>query len=852
MASQREHNDERPNIIWIVPEDLGPDFACYGNPDVTTPSLDALAAQGRLYTNAFATSPVCSPSRSALVTGMYQTSIGAHHHRSHRHDGYRLPENVKLVPQRLREAGYFCAQIVDFPQEVGLKGSPKTDWNFTAPDHVWDSDAWGDLKDHQPFFAMINMGEAHRPYRGGAGPSIDPQRISSLPPYIADHPLAREDWAAYLETLQSLDAKIGTIMALLEADGLAQNTLLAFMGDHGREDFRGKASAFDAGYRVPLIIRWPGYTSTSSVRALTPGSTSDELVSLIDVSAATLAIAGLPTDDVQGRPFLLEGTPPRDYVFMARDRIDTSRDRVRMVFDGRYRYIRNFEPDQPHLIDRAYYDRTNPVRGLMRDLHAVGQLTPEQDKVFAPRRPPEELYDLWQDPYELDNLIDTSLPEVQAALASLRVALDRWIVETGDQGREPEAAQAVDIGGGPGGKKKGRKTTNENQPAVNNQAARRGKRRGDEEARPMAAEQAARPGEEQGGRESLLVPRPPASVGEPLTLAGTGILFVGGREVPLAGGKRGGAGSQTIEQAPVHYLIPNARRRSMPVVMLPGHGLSSYIYLATPDGREGWAQAFARQGYAAYVMDMPNYAVSGFDLRPFDAVRAGQLAPGALPGFMRWSNESAWRDWGIGPEPGVAFEDSKFPHAFIAQLYASFTAVAGSGAPVAQGSAAGRIGGQSAKGGAGGGDRFGSAAKVRALQALLEQIGPSILVVHSAAGAAGVALLRERPELVAALVMIEPVGSPTDTAEVEELFKEVPYLAVFGDHFELRRMQGRYEACLETARVINEAGGQAKMLHLPAQGIRGNTHLLMQDTNNRQIVEQVIDWLENGRLSMVK
>ncbi|MFN2136612.1 MAG: sulfatase-like hydrolase/transferase, partial [Candidatus Promineifilaceae bacterium] len=749
--------------------------------------------------NAFSTSPVCSRSRSALVTGMYQTSIGAHHHRSHRHDGYKLPQGVKLVPERLREDGYYCAQIVRFPDETGIKGSPKSDWNFTAPPHVWDSDQWADLKANQPFFAMINLGEAHRPYRSKAGPTIDPDRITSLPPYVADYPLARADWAAYLETLQSLDAKIGTIMQLLEADALAQNTLVAFMGDHGREDFRGKASAFDAGYRVPLIIRWPG--------GLAPGSTSDELVSLIDVSAATVAAAGLPVGGMQGLPFLRESEPPREFVFMARDRIEESVDRVRMVFDGRYRYIRNFLPDQPHFIDRAYYDRTNPVRGLMRELFAAGDLTPEQAKVFAAPRPPEELYDLGKDPYEFDNLIDVAQGEAQAALVHLRAALDRWIMETGDMGVQAEDPDAIDIGGGPGGKK-GKRSAGK-QPAAE-ESVQRTWGRG-----------------EMGSRA-----RGQASDELPLVLAHSGMMFVGGREAPLSEGKRAGGGSQTLGQAPVHYFVPADLRHQTPVVMLPGHGLRSYIYLATPDGREGWAQTFARHGYAAYVMDMPGYAVSGFDLRPFEAVRSGQAPPDTLPGMMRWANETVWRDWGIGPEPAVPFADTQFPYEHIEQLYASLTAVVsgsqgdGNAGPAARGRASG--------------DRFGSAAKARALQALLAQIGPSILIAHSAAGAAGVAMLRLRPDLVATLVMIEPAGSPTDLAEVKALFSTVPYLAVFGDHFELRRMRGRYNACLETVRLIEESGGQAAMLHLPDLGLHGNTHLLMQDMNNQEIAKHII------------
>ena len=578
------------------------------------------------------------------------------------------------------------------------------------------------------------------------------------------------------------------------------------------------------GYRVPFIIRWLGQVA--------PGSTSDELVSLIDLSASTLALAGLPTAEVHGLPFLVEEAPAREFVFMARDRIEESVDHVRMVFDGRYRYIRNFLPGQPHFIDRAYYDRTNPVRGLMRQLFADGELTPEQAKVFATRRPDEEFYDLQTDPYELHNLmssdlIDAPRPEAEAALFRMQAALDEWIVESGDMGAEPEDPDAVDIGGGPGGKKgKGSR----------GQKTEKGKR-------------------ETRGSATAAVALPEQADAEPLVLSHMGVFYVGGREVSSAGG---GGGSQvnTIEQAPVHYLIPHERRQEAPVVMLPGHGLTSYIYLGTPDGREGWAQTFVRHGCSVYVMDQPNNAVSGFDLRPFEAVRSGQEEPSQMPGVMIWSNESAWRDWGIGPQPGVPFEDTKYPYEYLDQLFASYSAVisAGKGGggggcsagplqPEAKRRRGGKAaGGKQAKGGAVG-NHFGTAAKTRALVDLLQRIGPSVVLVHLATGAVGVEVLRQRPDLVTAVVMVEPLGCPTDPTEVKTLFADKPTIAVFGDHLESRRLQGRYEACLETVQLINEVGGQARMLHLPSLDIYGNTHLLMQDTNNREIARHLLEWL---------
>ncbi|RLB60497.1 MAG: sulfatase, partial [Deltaproteobacteria bacterium] len=193
---------ERPNILWIIGEDLGPELGCYGIQQVWTPNLDKLAGEGTRYTRAFTVTPVCSSSRSAFMTGMYATSIGAHNHRSHRKDGFRLPEGVRLLTHHLRDAGYYTANLRD------LGGTGKKDWNFNTEGKAFDSARWADLKTHQPFYAQINFPETHR---GGAWNSAhkriaktaDPDKVD-LPPYYPDHPEARKDWAQYLNAVMSL------------------------------------------------------------------------------------------------------------------------------------------------------------------------------------------------------------------------------------------------------------------------------------------------------------------------------------------------------------------------------------------------------------------------------------------------------------------------------------------------------------------------------------------------------------------------------------------------------------------------------------------------------------------------
>ena len=419
----------RPNILWIIAEDIGLDLGCYGNRDAHTPHLDKLASQGRLYRRAYSTAPVCSSSRSALMTGMYQTSFGAHHHRSHRDDGYQLPAGVRLITDRLREAGYFTANVVEFPAALKLRGAGKTDWNFQPPGKPFDSNKWETLKSHQPFYAQVNLSETHRIYRKAKNNPTDPAKLT-LPPYLPDHPVAREDWALYHDSIQSLDAKVGTVLDLLEQEGLSGNTIVFFFGDNGRECFRGKYFAYEQGCQVPLMVRWP--------KLLPVSSTSDELVSLIDVTATTLALAGVPVPKgMHGQPFLGPNARRREYLFTAMDRVGTKVDWSRTVRDDRYKYIRNFEPTRPYLLPRMpYADNTNPNFNLMRQLYAEGKLNAAQAKFMAPSKPAEELYDLQADPFELNNLAGSS--DNAQVLAKLRSALETWIVDTGDQGRIPE------------------------------------------------------------------------------------------------------------------------------------------------------------------------------------------------------------------------------------------------------------------------------------------------------------------------------------------------------------------------------------------------------------------------------
>jgi N-sulfoglucosamine sulfohydrolase len=208
-----------PNILWLIGEDFGVELGCYGTKEVWSPNLDQMAAVGMRFTRAYTTAPVCSASRSGFITGMYQTTIGAHNHRSHRDDGYQLPAGVKVITDRMREAGYFTANIKTFPDAVGFSGSGKTDWNFAYPGKPFESDKWSDLKGRQPFYAQVNFQETHRAYH--APKKADPAKVV-IPPYYPDHPVTRQDWAEYLDSASELDRKIGLILQQLGPRAIAR------------------------------------------------------------------------------------------------------------------------------------------------------------------------------------------------------------------------------------------------------------------------------------------------------------------------------------------------------------------------------------------------------------------------------------------------------------------------------------------------------------------------------------------------------------------------------------------------------------------------------------------------------
>jgi N-sulfoglucosamine sulfohydrolase len=420
------------NILWISLEDTSPRLGCYGDPVARTPHIDRLATGGCCYTHAFSTSGVCAPSRAAIITGMYQSAIGAQHMRTaHTHacapelpTPYEAvpPHYVKCFPEYLRAAGYFCTN------------NAKTDYQFKPPITAWDelgSDAhWRNRPEGSPFFAVFNPTVTHE---SGMWPekrpeiTTDPDAVA-MPPYLPDTPKTRIAIARLYDNLAEADCRVGELLDQLEEDGLADSTVVMLWSDHGAGLPRGKRWPYDAGIRIPLIVRWPG--------EIEPSTQTDQLVSLIDLGPTVLSLAGVEVPaHMQGQPFVGPLKAERDYVYALRDRFDESYDMMRAVRDDRYKYIRNYHPENPYLLWIPYRNR-HPILEEMWRLHLADALEGPQKIMFQTRRPVDELYDTAADPFEITNLAQD--PTHADTMIRLQTALDDWRAECDTWGDVPE------------------------------------------------------------------------------------------------------------------------------------------------------------------------------------------------------------------------------------------------------------------------------------------------------------------------------------------------------------------------------------------------------------------------------
>lgn len=440
---------ERPNIIWLVAEDLGPYIPAFGDSTVSTPNLSWLADEGVRYTRVFSPSGVCAPSRAAIATGMYPTAIGAQHMRTgpwwhgrptekvikaaaqYMPDGigpYEAlpPPTVKMHSQYLRELGYYTTN------------NSKEDYQFIKPFTAWDESStkahWRDehRKPGQPFFSVFNFEITHESqiWSKADDSLLVPDTLDvPVPPYLPDTKVVRDDLRRMYSNIKEMDAQVGKLLEQLEVDGLLDNTIIFWYTDHGGPMPRQKRAIYDSGLQVPMIIRFP--------HAWQAGQTEDRLISFVDFLPTLLSITGQkPPDYLHGRAFLGPfSTEERDYVYAASDRFDTYYDTKRAVRDNRYKYIRNFQPKKGYYLPLSYREQMPTMREMLR-LHDAGRLDPNEALWFREQKPKEELFDTQTDPHELHNLAGNSA--YAGKLEELRREYDRWASAIPDYGLMPE------------------------------------------------------------------------------------------------------------------------------------------------------------------------------------------------------------------------------------------------------------------------------------------------------------------------------------------------------------------------------------------------------------------------------
>lgn len=425
-----EKLNSQPNILWVVCEDISPFIGCYGNTLVKTPNIDQLAKEGIRFTRAYTAAGVCAPSRSAIITGMYPTSIGTQHMRTIGDPKYQpvpsysavIPPEVKCFPEYLRMNGYYCTN------------NEKQDYQFVPPVTVWDENgptaSWKNRAQGQPFFAVFNFFFTHESLMFSHKDSllVNPDSVT-LPPYYPQTATARKDMAWLFTHIETMDKQVGELLQLLKEDGLYDNTIIFFYSDHGGNLPWMKREVLERGIHIPLIVRFPNQQYA--------GTINDELISSVDFAPTILSLANIPIPAyMQGQAFLgnEKAKTPRKYIFAARDRMDTEYDRVRAVHDKHYEYLYNYEPEKPYY-QNIEFRKSMPVMKEWLQLRDEGKLDSLPLRWFQ-TKPQEELYDIDNDPHQLHNLAGN--PKYKAKLEELRTAFQQWTKMYGDMGAVPE------------------------------------------------------------------------------------------------------------------------------------------------------------------------------------------------------------------------------------------------------------------------------------------------------------------------------------------------------------------------------------------------------------------------------
>lgn len=430
LSGMAKQHPTPPNILWITVEDIDPAWGCYGDAYATTPNIDKIAAEGHVFTQAFSNTPICAPARSTLITGMYATSLGTQHLRS----DVPLPQDLKILPEILRDHGYFTTNNV------------KTDYNF-SPEGRWDENSktahWRNKPSGKPFFSVFNFTMTHEGPTNHAQPGEltreltvkhDPAK-AKLPPYFPDSPKMREIWAHQYDLVTLFDQEVGKLIGQLKEDGLYENTVIFLFSDHGFGLPRHKRWLNHSGVHIPFVLFVP--EQHRSLASNLNGKRISDKVAFVDFAPTVLAMAGItPSPYMEGINFLGPYAASNEFIYGFRSRADDCYDMSRSVYDGRYLYIRNYMPQLPYIQEAVIF---NQAKQSMKEIYrqkASGSLPESMAQYFHPK-PVVELYDLQQDPYELTNLAGE--PAHRERMEMMQAKLNQWMIEHSDSGLINEA-----------------------------------------------------------------------------------------------------------------------------------------------------------------------------------------------------------------------------------------------------------------------------------------------------------------------------------------------------------------------------------------------------------------------------
>ncbi len=414
MACNQVEKPDLPNILILVADDAGwEDFGTYGNEFVKTPHLDRLAANGKVADNAFLTIAQCSPSRISILTGRYPHSTGAEDLHM------PLPDTVRLLPTLLKEKDYYSGLLKK--SHLGDHGDAQFDFIDPSLDAF---DQFLDQSGSQPFFMWVGFTDPHRPYKDSIYKKPQPPQNVKVLPYWYDDQETRKDLTNYYDEIRRMDEQIGTYVSALDKRGKLNNTLIIFISDNGAPFPRAKGTVYDAGIKTPLIMHWPD--------RINPNQRTDALISLVDLAPSLLQLVGLnPTSEMQGTAvdqlFDNGDTQTREYIFAERNWHNCD-EHIRTVRSTRYKLIKNAYLEVPH--GTAADISSSPTFKSLLAAKEAGLLNAAQLRLFEYPRPAYELYDLENDPYELNNRIDD---QNYASIANqLKTRLETWITETND------------------------------------------------------------------------------------------------------------------------------------------------------------------------------------------------------------------------------------------------------------------------------------------------------------------------------------------------------------------------------------------------------------------------------------